>query len=107
MPAAYDRQVVPETGRIFFQAALSLVNPGSPARVRFGNPARSPLLLIAGGSDHIVPAAINRANFRKYRSVSTTTGFKEFQGRGHWIIAEDGWEEVAAFIPGWLRGVPA
>jgi hypothetical protein len=39
--------------------------------------------------------------------VSTTTGFKEFQGRGHWIIAEDGWEEVAAFILGWLRGLPA
>jgi pimeloyl-ACP methyl ester carboxylesterase len=105
--AAYDRQVVPETGRIFFQTALSLVNPGSPARVRFGNPARSPLLLIAGGSDHIVPAAINRANFRKYRRGSATTGFKEFQGRGHWIIAEDGWEEVAAFILGWLRGLPA
>jgi pimeloyl-ACP methyl ester carboxylesterase len=92
---AYDRYVVPETGRVFFQAGLSVVSPSSPARIDFDRPARAPLLLIAGGSDHIVPAAVNRGNYRMYRNSPAKTDFKEFPGRGHWIIAEDGWQEVA------------
>jgi len=104
--AVYDRYVVPETGRIFFQVAVSLTSPHSPAKVRFDNASRAPLLLVAGGSDHIVPPAINRSNYRKYRHTSTITEFKQFPGRGHWIIAEDGWEEVAGFIYDWLRKLP-
>jgi pimeloyl-ACP methyl ester carboxylesterase len=102
----YDRYVVPETGRVFFQAALSFASPNSPARVDFANPGRPPLLLIAGGSDHIVPPQINRANYRKYHSPSAKTDFKEFPGRGHWILAEDGWEQVAGHIADWLAGLP-
>lgn len=105
--AVYDRYVVPETGRIFFQAALSFASPNSPTKVDFLNAARPPLLLIAGGSDHIVPPQINRANCRKYRSPSTRTAFEEFPGRGHWILAQDGWEEVARHIADWLAGLPA
>lgn len=104
--AAYDRYVVPETGRVFFQAALSLTNPTSPAKVDFRNPARPPLLLVAGGSDHIVPPQINRTNHRKYRHAPATMAFKEFAGRGHWIIAEEGWEDVATYIANWVERLP-
>ena len=104
--AVYDRYVVPEPGRVFFQAALSFASPNSPARVDFANPARPPLLLIAGGSDHIVPPQINRANHGKYRSPSAKTDFKEFPGRCHWILAQDGWEQVAGHIADWLSGLP-
>ncbi len=103
--AVYDRYVVPETGRVFFQAALSPVSPGSPARVNFQSPARPPLLLIAGGSDHIVPPQINRTNYRKYAHNPKTVAFKEFSGRGHWIIAQDGWEEVASYISEWISAL--
>ena len=104
--AIYDRYVIPETGRIFFQAALSMMYPDSPTRVNFASRVRSPLLLVAGGSDHIVPPQINRANFRKYRRPSQAIAFKEFPERGHWIIAQDGWEEVAGFIRGWIASLP-
>jgi pimeloyl-ACP methyl ester carboxylesterase len=100
--AAYDRHVVPETGRIFFQAAVATTSPRSPARVDFRNPTRPPLLLVAGGSDHIVPPQVNRSNYRKYRHSSAVTSFREFPGRGHWTIAEEGWESVAGFIADWL-----
>jgi pimeloyl-ACP methyl ester carboxylesterase len=100
----YERFVVPETGRVFFQAALSIVSPASPARIDFSQP-RAPLLLIAGGSDHIVPPAINRANFRKYRRSPAITAFKEFPGRGHWIIAQENWQEVADFTAAWLESL--
>ena len=105
--AVYERYVVPETGRIFFQAAISMLSASSPTAVHFENPKRAPLLLIAGGSDHIVPPAINRNNYRKYRGSPASTTFEEFPGRGHWIIAEDGWEEVAASIARWLAALPA
>jgi pimeloyl-ACP methyl ester carboxylesterase len=104
--AIYDRHVVPETGRIFFQAAVSAASPASPARVNFDNMARPPLLLVAGGDDHIVPPQINRTNFRKSAAPGVTTGFREFPGRGHWIIAQDGWEEVAGYIADWLGSLP-
>jgi pimeloyl-ACP methyl ester carboxylesterase len=100
--AAYDRHVVPETGRIFFQSSMAMVSPRSPIRVNFRNGTRAPLLLIAGGADRIVPPVINRRNHRAYATSSARTDFREFPGRNHWIIAQDGWEDVAEHIAGWL-----
>jgi pimeloyl-ACP methyl ester carboxylesterase len=103
--AVFERHVVPETRRIFFQAAISILDPGSPMRVDFGNPRRAPLLLVAGSDDHIVPAAQNRSNFAKYRGSQARTDFKEFPGRTHWIIGQEGWEEVAGYVAQWLDDV--
>lgn len=97
--AAYDAHVIPETGRIFFQAALGTAAVG----VNFANPTRRPLLLIAGERDHVVAAGLNRTNFRKYSASKARTDFKEFPGRAHWIIAQDGWEEVAGYAADWLE----
>lgn len=102
--AVYERQAVPETGRIFFQTAFAPLRPNSPARVNFKNNQRAPLLITAGGSDHIVPASVNRSNYRKYKNSTARTDFKEFAGRSHWIMAEPGWEEVAGYIVDWLSG---
>lgn len=103
--AAYERNVVPETGRIFFQAAFSLLDAHSAVRVNFANAQRAPLLLIAGSEDHIIPAGLNRSNYAKYRRFAARTDFKEFPGRTHWIIAQDGWEEVAGYVASWLEEV--
>ena len=65
--------------------------------------ARAPLLIIAGGSDRIVPPVINRRNHRAYSKSAARTDFREFAGRTHWIIAQDGWEAVAEHIAGWLE----
>ena len=100
--AAYDRYVIPETGRVFFQSAFALLNPRSPARLDFGRAGRAPLLLIAGAKDRIVPPVINRRNHRAYAKSPARTDFREFPDRVHWIIAQDGWEEVAAFAASWL-----
>jgi pimeloyl-ACP methyl ester carboxylesterase len=99
--AAYDQYVVPETGRIFFQAALGT----SAVRVDFTNQARKPLLMIAGERDHVVAAGLNRSNFRKYARSKARTDFKEFPGRCHWIIAQAGWEEVANHAATWVEEV--
>jgi pimeloyl-ACP methyl ester carboxylesterase len=102
---AYDRYVVPESGRIFFESALAPFARRSPLRVDFARAERAPLLLIAGARDHVVPAAINRRNHRAYRGSPSRTDFREFPDRVHWIIAQDGWEEVATFAADWLEGL--
>jgi pimeloyl-ACP methyl ester carboxylesterase len=102
--AAYEQFVTPETGRIFFQGGLSAVDRGSPFVVDFAKPDRAPLLMIAGEQDHIVPAALNRANHRRYRAEAAPVDYVEFPGRTHWIIAQDGWREVAAYAARWLDG---
>jgi pimeloyl-ACP methyl ester carboxylesterase len=100
--AAYDRHVTPETGRIFFQSAIAILSPGSPIRVNFSNGGRAPLLLIAGARDRIVPPVINRRNVKAYAKSTGRTDFREFPDRTHWIIAQDGWEEVAGHAATWL-----
>lgn len=100
--AAFDRHVVPETGRIFFQAALAALDRNSPMKVDFSNGTRAPLLLIAGQKDRIVPAVVNRRNLKAYRRSAARTDFREFPDRVHWIIAQDGWDDVAEHAATWL-----
>jgi pimeloyl-ACP methyl ester carboxylesterase len=92
---AYEKDMVPESRR------LSRGGLSSAARVDFKR-RRSPLLLIAGEKDRIMPAALNRTNFRRYRKSPSVTEFKEFPGRSHYsIIAGKGWEEVADYALDW------
>ena len=107
--AAYERHVTPESGRVFFQGAFSLLSPHGPCRVDFRRSDRAPLLIVAGGDDRIVPASVVRRTHRKYARSTAPTDFVEFAGRTHWIIAQDGWEEVAGRIEAWLavRGISA
>src|SRR5262249_14923733 len=101
----YDKYVVPETGRIFFQAGFALMDPRQALRVNSRNERRGPLLITAGLADIVVPASMVRSNFKKYRGSAARTNFKEFPGQTHWLIANPGWEEVAGFIETWLQEV--
>jgi len=92
--AAYERYAVPESRRVPRESLT--------ARIRFGQ-ARAPLLLIAGSDDHIIPAALNRANYRKYRRSPSKTEFREFAGRTHFIIGQHNWSEVADYALAWLN----
>ena len=100
---AYDDYVIAGPGRIIFEQALSNFNPWARNRVnRFSN-YRAPLLLIAGGEDRLAPPAQVKANYSRYRVSEATTDYKEFPRRSHLIIAQDGWEEVAAYALGWAE----
>jgi hypothetical protein len=99
----YERYIVPETGRIFFQAAMALTDVHSPLAINFANQTRSPLLIIAGSEDNIVPASLNKRNLEKYVRSTARTDYKECAGRTHWTIGQDGWEEVAGYIEEWLE----
>lgn len=102
---AYARYAIAAPGRAIFQAALSNLTPGSQAAIHFRNSSRGPLLLIGGEKDVIMPASLNRKNFRKYRGSSAVTEYKEFAGRSHFIIGEKGWEEVADYALEWAESM--
>lgn len=97
----YERYNVPGAGRVLFQGALSNVGSRTVFRVDFSKAGRAPLLFIAGGSDHVVPAWINKSNAAHYRKSKGITGYKEFPGRSHYTLGQDGWEEVADYALNW------
>jgi len=92
----YERHIVPAPGRIYFQAAFGVGNG-----VRFDNPQRPPLLLIAGEHDRTSTPSMVRAMYRKHRRAPARTDLIEFAGRSHWLIAEPGCEEVAERALDW------
>jgi len=83
--AAYDLYVVPESRNV---PRTTLT---TQARVDFSRD-HVPLLLMAGETDHLTPAAMVRRNARRYELM---VDVREFPGRSHFICNQDGWEEVA------------
>lgn len=100
---AYERYEVPGPNRVLFEDAFANLIPHSAATVNFKNGNRAPLLLIAGGKDHIAPASMTHATFELYHYANTNaiTEYREFKERSHFTIGEAGWEEVADFALGW------
>ena len=95
---------MPGPGRVLFQAALAELQPARRRHASTSdNDDRAPLLLIAGGADHIVPPAVNKANCKLYRKSAAVTDYKEFPGRSHYIVGQDGWEEVADYALDWAE----
>ena len=99
--AAYERYAVPGPGRVLWEGAFANFNPRTPLQLDFKNPDRAPLLLIAGGSDHVVPAVVDRQAAKRFERSDAVTDFKEFPGRSHYTVGEKGWEEVADFALEW------
>ncbi|MDD8017761.1 MAG: alpha/beta hydrolase [Bacteroidota bacterium] len=94
--AAYEKYVVPESRNVPRSSTMKA------GRVDFSKP-HNPLLLIAGGNDHIIPPGLNKNNFKKYKNKNSRTDFKEFPGRTHSIIVQKNWQEVAEYTLSWIQ----
>jgi pimeloyl-ACP methyl ester carboxylesterase len=99
--SAFERHAVPGLGRVLFQGAFANFNPRTPLQVDFKKSDRAPLLLIAGGSDHTVPAVVDKSMADDYAKSSAVTEYQEFPGRSHFTIGEHDWEEVADYALDW------
>jgi pimeloyl-ACP methyl ester carboxylesterase len=103
----WDAQIVPDSGRPFFEAGYSFLDRASPTRVDFANPDRAPLLFISGDADRAMTPAVVRRMFRAHQASPARTDFRSFPGRTHWLIAQDGWEEVAQSCFDWIGSLRA
>ena len=71
-------------------------------KVDWAKDDRAPLLLIAGGEDHIVPAKVSEKMARRYAERSqAVTDYKVYPGRSHFTMIQDGWEELADYALTW------
>jgi pimeloyl-ACP methyl ester carboxylesterase len=102
--AVFKRYAVPGPDHVLFQAAFANFNPDAATAVDFHNNHRAPLLLIAGGKDHISPPAVVKANFHLYRKSKAITEYKEYPERTHYTLGQAGWEEVADYALSWADG---
>lgn len=99
----YHRWTVPSPARPLFQAAAANFVMHAQAAVDTGNTERGPLLLISGTADHTVPDVVTRSTFKQYRDSTAVTELKQFEGRGHSLTIDNGWQDVADAILDWLK----
>lgn len=100
----WEQYAVNSYNRVFFEGVAAAFNEkGGASHVDYGRTDRAPLLVITGEIDHVVPPAIGRAIVKKYRSTGSpaVVDYREFPGRTHRIVSQDGWEEVADFALEW------
>jgi len=99
----FERWTIPAPGRPLFEAAAANFNPHSPAKIDTGNADRGPLLLIGSGKDHTVPESVTRATLAQYRHSSAVTEIMTFPDRGHSLVIDSGWREIADTCLTWLK----
>ena len=99
--AAWERYAVPGAGHVLFEAAFANLDPNSATEIDKKRSDRAPLLITAGGEDHVVPASLASSIANLYRSSTALTGYREFPGRSHFVGGEPGWEEEADYALEW------
>ena len=104
-PAVYERYAVPGPGRVLFQGALANFNPHAADQRRLQQ-RRSR----AAAADRRRRRPHRPRRRRQVRPPSTTTSpaavtdYKEFPGRSHFTVGQEGWEEVADYAIEWAEG---
>jgi len=101
--AIWERWAVPSPGKPLFEAATANFSPHSPAEVNTGNEERGPLLLMMGGLDHTVPETITKSTLKQYRHSDAKTELVEFADRGHSLVVDHGWRDIADSCLSWLK----
>jgi alpha-beta hydrolase superfamily lysophospholipase len=99
----FDSWTIPSPARPLFQAATANFSLHSQAEVATDNEDRGPLLLISGTEDHTVPDVTTDATMKQYRDSNAVTELVKFKGRGHSLVIDHGWRDVATEVLVWLR----
>lgn len=102
--ALWEEYAVNSYNRVFFEGVASAFDEkNGVTHVDYARKDRAPLLIITAGIDHVVPPAIGRAVLKKYTDSGSPAivDYKEFPGRTHRLVSQDGWEEIADYALDW------
>jgi non-heme chloroperoxidase len=88
---------------VVFIHGLWLLPPWTEAKVDTKNPERGPLLIISGEKDNTVPWAIANASYKKQKRNAGVTEIVELPSRGHALVVDSGWREVADTALAFIR----
>ena len=99
----YKTYAVPASGVPLFQAATANLNPRTEAKVDVENPDRGPVLIISGEKDNTVPWAIANASYKQQLKNRGVTEIVEMKNRGHALVIDSGWREVADTALAFIR----
>ncbi|WP_340117869.1 alpha/beta hydrolase [Pelagibius sp. 7325] len=69
--------------------------------IRPANDRRPPLLLIAGSQDRVVTPDMVQQNHQLQLRGRSETSFRNFSGRGHLLVTEPGWPDIADYCLAW------
>lgn len=101
--ALYERYAMPAPARPIFQAATAMLNPQAQTAVNVSRADRGPLLFMSGECDNTVPPVLVQSAFQKYSRSSAQTELKSFAGRGHSLVIDSGWKELAEYSLDWIK----
>jgi non-heme chloroperoxidase len=98
----YQRFAIPTPGRPLFEAATANFTRNAPTAVDTRRADRGPLLLMAAGKDHTVPATVVRAAHKLYAKSDADTELIAYPERGHSAPFDHGWKTLADDSLDWL-----
>jgi pimeloyl-ACP methyl ester carboxylesterase len=99
----FERWAIPGPGKPLFEASTANFSKSSPAAVDTRKSDRGPLLIIGGGKDHTVPEVVAKAAHRLYAGSTAVTDYHAFPDRGHSLVFDHGWREIADYTLAWLQ----
>ncbi|MFE7745975.1 alpha/beta hydrolase [Nocardia sp. NPDC057455] len=99
----YRRWAIPGPGRPVFDLTAAKKDPSSPTQVGLDDRGRGPLLILGGERDHTIPEVVARQAAELYRP-GVNTEYRMMPGRGHSLVFDSGWREVAEVVLDWVRG---
>jgi pimeloyl-ACP methyl ester carboxylesterase len=98
----YQRWSIPGPGKPLFEATSAKKDPNSPAAIDTASSERGPLLITGGGKDHQVPEVVTRLAYQLYANSHAITDYYVFPDRGHSLVFDSGWRDVADYTLSWL-----
>ena len=99
----YEHYTIPTPAKPLFQIATARFKPNSETKANTPNNTRGPLLIISGDEDKIVPPKLVTATYNQYANSSSITEIKSFTDRGHSLVIDRGWHEIAEYSANWLK----
>jgi non-heme chloroperoxidase len=100
----FDSYAIPGSGRTVFELTAAKKDPQSPTAVDTALGSRGPLLITGATKDHTVPEVVSRQAYGLYADSTAVTDYHAFEGRGHSLVFDSGWADVAGYVLRWVIG---